>query len=327
MPAEFALTDGPKKPLGASMISDILGVGPYRGQGPWRAWSRIHGLSESRSDNATDRGNIMEDAVADNYRKTESVGLLKGTGWREPGIIGPEPWMSCHPDFLVFPHHPDIAAQTQRQRRGRPLAEVIDIAAPHCQRLLEIKTLRFSFKRPWGKPGTDEIPPGYASQCVWQLACMQRLNPGLDRVDLAVFSTVSDEFRVYTIRRDVNIEERLIAFAREWYQRHIIEGEPPDIDDTEACSRGLSVGLGGGNKSDRWENPTDEDKADARRLYDIKATIKVMQSDARAIQNRLIDRIGNKYGIDGVGIYYPVKRGDRVSRTFRLIYEPEDSDS
>jgi len=83
--------------------------------------------------------------------------------------------------------------------------------------------------RPWDAP-----PLYYELQA---RACMAVTD--VDEWHVAAFFRQVPVRKLYTIHRDEDIERRLLDAVTTWWDRHIIEGEHPPIDDSTECSRGL----------------------------------------------------------------------------------------
>ena len=191
--------------VGSSDVAAILGISPW--SSPWSAWGRLVGLTErytSADTPAQARGRMMEAAIGARFAELYGVELQGGPPIGEPGVIGPEPWMHCRPDFWILP-------------RGR-------------EALVEVKTAK-KFTEEWGPPGSDVFPVHYTVQCAWQMAvCDARITY------LAAFAMFTDEFRVYPLRRDLDVERGIVDYVRDWYQRHVVTGDPPPVDGSSACS-------------------------------------------------------------------------------------------
>ena len=297
--------------IGSSSVGAILGLSPWAG--PWAVWAKMHGLVESKSTFATARGHILEPAIGAHYAKLYDVDIQKGPEYEENPILGPKAWMHARPDFFVS--------------KGKD------------RWLVEIKSTR-SFNDLWGPQGTDSIPPHYAAQCVWQMAVT-----GDSRCDLAAFATFSDEFRVYRLNRDMELEEHIVGLVGAWYKKHIEGGEPPDPDASTACSQALAARW---KPADRVYIPSDESALKlAREVLESRSQMAELDKKKRLAENLLKDKIGEAYGMEGIATWAPTK-GRRTfdrkgfesehpelakkyteqsepSRTFRFTYtQPKD---
>lgn len=189
-----------KKGLGGSDIAAILGLSPWRG--PLEVYADKRGLIEDAPDAPhLEWGRRLEGVVAQKYAEGLPVGLglHRGDagGYGAP-LVGPEEWMRASPDGLVGSTGVDIS----------PVGWG-----------LEIKTSRSSTG--WGDPGTDEIPAYYRTQVAWYQAVL-----GLDRWDVAVLIGGTD-YREYTVRRDAELERRIVESARAFWFDHVVAGVPP----------------------------------------------------------------------------------------------------
>jgi len=96
--------------------------------------------------------------------------------------------------------------------------------------LLECKTALLDWE--WGEPGTDEVPPYYRVQALWQMDCT-----GIPVVAFAVL-TSHWEFRQYIVRYDPaeadQIRSRVVEFMAS-----LAEGRAPGWDSHAATYRAL----------------------------------------------------------------------------------------
>jgi putative phage-type endonuclease len=88
-------------------------------------------------------------------------------------------------------------------------------------RIVEIKTANAFQARQWGEQDTDEIPEAYVLQVQHQMEVAS-----FELADVAVLIGGSD-FRVYTVRRNREIGELLIAAGAEFWDR-IQRSMPPE---------------------------------------------------------------------------------------------------
>jgi len=296
--------------IGSSSIGAILGLSPWAG--PWDVWSRLHGLTKSKSTFATERGHILEPAIGAHYGRLNSVSILKGPEYEEDPILGPEPWMHARPDYFV--------------------------TSDEGKWLLEIKSTR-KFDHKWGKPGSNNVPPYYAAQCVWQMAVTND-----DRCDLAAFATLSDEYRCYRLERNQKLESDIVGYARNWYEKHITGGDPPEVDGTKACGQALAHMWS--QESRTFIEPDGGVLALANDLSKIREQLTEIESKKRFLENSIKEQIGEAYGISGIATWgesKPRTRFDRKTfekdhpelaaeyistgestRTFRFIYTPNE---
>lgn len=127
----------------ASKVAAVLGLSPWESR--FSLWHRMAGLAEPSPDtDQTRRGTYLEDGVArwfaDQHRS--EFELLPGLSWRHQE----RPWQAASPDRLIVER---------------------DTWAKRTLAVLEVKTANNADE--WGEPGTDEVPPYYRAQVVWQL--------------------------------------------------------------------------------------------------------------------------------------------------------------
>lgn len=183
----------------ASKVAAVVGLSPW--QSRFSLWHEMAGLIEHESGNTfTERGLYLEDAVC-RWWGDQFVDLRVGkTGsW----VNKARPWQSATPDRLIW--------------SGRRVVGI-----------LEAKTS--AKPEDWGPDGSDEIPPYYRAQLVWQMDCL-----GLPVAHLAALLSRLN-FRAYVVHHDREEAEWLRgeAFA---FLDSLPTGnnpQPPPIDSHEA---------------------------------------------------------------------------------------------
>lgn len=213
----------PASTVGASDVPTILGLSPYADASPWAIWARLMGHPAPRPEDtpAQARGRMMEPGIL--LRMSAELGLTvipNALRWYpvEQGTVCDKPtgaWRHATPDGLLW-------GPTEPWASERP-----PVAGAEC------KALRFLDG--WGESGTDEVRTDYLAQVVWQMACCW-----LPAVYVGVFGTYHDEWRLYRVDRDLDLERRITHQVEDWYDRHVARGVPPDLDDTQVAARALS---------------------------------------------------------------------------------------
>ena len=201
------LTDDQKRvrrtAIGGSEIAAVAGLDPYAtALDVWR--SKVEGYEREQTP-AMRRGQLLEPVIASIYAEESRVVL------EESGTIR-------HPTRPVAVATPDRIALW-----------------PDGRRVLEIKSANSRMTREWGEPGTDEIPRAYLCQVLWELACA-----GLERADLAVL-IAGDDFRIYHLYRDVELEGLLLEKAEKFWRDHVDTKTPPPIDGSDSCDAWLAA--------------------------------------------------------------------------------------
>ena len=175
--------------IGGSEAAAALGLSPW--QSPFDLWEQKRGLAPPVEQNEPMLwGKLLEDTVRLEYARRTGLEVLP-----------PVKDMVRHPDHpWMFAHLDGEVAQAHRK-------------------ILEVKTARDA--RGWGEPETDEIPPHYLIQTHHCMAVAKA-----EVCDVAVLIGGQD-FRIYQVRRDLEIEQQLISREAEFWET-VTRGLPPD---------------------------------------------------------------------------------------------------
>jgi predicted phage-related endonuclease len=221
-------------------------------------------------------GSMAEKFVADEYtaatgRRVEGYTRMLRLGEGIP-LIG-------HVDRLVIPE-------------GAGAASIRKTGEIRTDRLLECKTahpMALSGGE-WGDSGTDLVPPAYLVQCAAYLALT-----GCAVADLACLFG-NQELRVYTIRRDLELEASLIEAATVWWNRHVVADVPPEPSTPDECRRLWPSHLSG--KSLIVDLTVAKD---IEALAACKAEIKQIETAASEIETRVLAAFGDAEEITYMG--------------------------
>jgi putative phage-type endonuclease len=198
--------------IGSSDVAPILGLSTYRG--PWSVYARlVEGERDDSDSPDAARGRALEGTVLRQWSRATGIALARP----EPHTLYTrDEWATASPDA--------VAADG---------------------RLVEAKTDRFRDR--WGEPQTIErwtpeaaqvVRRDYYLQVAHQLYVLDR-----DRADLAVLVPGDDPFipelRIYTVLRDLEVEEALVETLRGWWDLHIRQRVPPELDGSDAASAHL----------------------------------------------------------------------------------------
>jgi putative phage-type endonuclease len=173
--------------LGGSDAAAALGISPW--QTPYDLWEQKRGLAPPVEQNEPMLwGKLLEDTIRREYSRRTGMEVI----YRQDMIRHPaRPWMFAHLDGEIG-------------REGRAI--------------LEVKTARDA--RGWGEPDTDEIPFHYLLQVHHCLAVT-----AAEVCDVAVLIGGQD-FRLYQIARDIEIEQHLIEGEAAFWEQ-VTSGVPP----------------------------------------------------------------------------------------------------
>lgn len=192
----------------ASKVAAVVGLSPW--QSRFSLWYEMAGaVPHAGPTPQMDRGHYLEPAVAQWLADQYGLTLEPGRCWRN----GERPWQVASPDRLarasvVQPTDGLVSAPAYRQ-------------PPGYEAVVEVKTEADYGE--WGPDGTDEIPPHYRVQAVWQCDTL-----GLDTAYVGVLLPRL-EFRGYVIHPAPGEAEWLRTEARAFLDS-LAAQEPPDVD-------------------------------------------------------------------------------------------------
>lgn len=162
----------------------------------------VHGISKPKTSRMS-RGLRVEPVLRQIYEREF------GPCGEPPGVIAHpnEPWFTCSPDGL---NHGVV---------------------------VEYKTTSIWAMKNWGDPLTDHVPGAYLTQCLWNCFLCDRPEAHL----LVAFGKdfVNDdgeddfsftETRIYVVKRDAEIEARLVAACSRFVEEHLKTGVPPNVE-------------------------------------------------------------------------------------------------
>jgi len=201
------------KYIGGSDIGAILGLSRFRS--PLEVWMEKTGKETKKLNSLPLRfGSFAEEFVASEYARATGFKLIHD----ESIYIHPEhAFMSAHMDRFVL--EGGAANST-----------------PTPTRILECKTAHPFSSGDWGEIGSDEVPMSYLCQCIWYMAITN-----INQVDLAVLFGNSD-FRIYTITRDLGLENTILEKASLFWNDYVLKDTPPPAQSEADCQTLFSKG-------------------------------------------------------------------------------------
>ena len=225
---------------------------------PLDLWMVKKGLKVVEENPAMRLGTRLEPVVAEMYLEaTESVLL---------------------PSKTLFYKNPILFATPDRIVRG-------------MRKGVEIKTAGARMAEKWGEEGTDEIPQHYLIQCI---ICMAVTD--FNEWDVAVLLGGQD-FRIYTISRDIELENTIIENLLQWWERFMVNNEEPEIDSSPSCSEYLAKKYPK-NFAPLKEATPDEEHL-LQKLFEVRDALKSYEEKEEEIKNLLKNSIGDADGIHG----------------------------
>ncbi len=195
--------------LGGTDIGAILGLSPYKT--PLELWSELVSQEQMSSRDLIHLrfGQHAESFIASEYER--ATGLFT----------------AIHSQPLFHKKHGFMFGHIDRFVLETPDTPAIVEGTITSNKILECKTSSAFSKNDWGEPGTDQVPPLYLVQCAWYLAITE-----CQYADLAVLIGNSD-YRIYTIERDLELEELLISHAHHFWCEHVLAQKPPALKSTQ----------------------------------------------------------------------------------------------
>lgn len=247
--------------VGGTDIASIVGVNPYGG--PIEAYRRIAEGFKPEKNEAMERGILMEPVVRAMY--------LSRTGAKLKPI---EKYQRSAKYAFMSASFDDIAI-----RDG-------------AERVAEYKTANIRQAPYWGD-AEDAVPASYLVQCAWYLAFTE-----LPLADLSVL-IAGDDFRPYTLKRDLELEAMLLEAGERFWIDHIKAGLPPAPDATNGYAEWLEAR----HPVNRGTvvPATAEAETWARKLAEARAMSDIADSIEREARNHLLSMIGDADGIEGEG--------------------------
>jgi len=193
--------------MSASKVSAVLGLSPW--ESPFSLWHRMAGNIPWEDDEQAQlkRGHYLEPGIRQWFRDQHAALQIDRTGT----------WVHLERDWQIA--SPDgLALKRSLKDPGKPVAVV------------ECKTANNDWE--WGEPGTDQVPPYYRAQAMWQMDTL-----GLPRCHVAVLTSFM-EFREYVVDYDPAEAEFIRTAARDFLDS-LAGGKAPNLDDHGATYKAV----------------------------------------------------------------------------------------
>jgi len=186
--------------IGGSMIAKILKKSKWGT--PLDAYLELTGErpSEEKTGEDIDRGNFLEPALREWASKKTEIDFIKPMT-NEVFSLAEWNWATVNPDGLS-------------QNFGLRTAN---------NTLLEIKAPRRDDALQWGEEGSDEVPTDALLQTHWGMM-VTKADKGV------VAALLGGELRIYRVARDLDLEAKMLARAREFVDQHVIPRIPPPAE-------------------------------------------------------------------------------------------------
>jgi len=196
---------------GGSDVGAIVCVNPWKS--PSDVWLDKMGMAPAFESTQRSRNGHRFEPVARQWYMEEG---RPGTVVRQPGtIFHPTiPWWLASPDGIVYASEDALMGGAEPERG------------------MEIKTHTVHLRHLYGEPGTDEVPIWELHQCVW---CMGAT--GLSEWDLVPL--LDGEFTMYTVQRDLELEQLLYEEVLTFHERYVLTKTPPPADGSDGYAAEL----------------------------------------------------------------------------------------
>ena len=261
------------KRMSASKVSAVLGLSPW--ESPFSLWHRMAGNIPWEDDDQAQlkRGHYLEPGIRQWFRDQHGDFHVDRTGtW----VHNDRDWQVASPD--------GIATRRSLKDTNRPVAVV------------ECKTANNDWE--WGEPLTDQVPPYYRAQAMWQMDTV-----GLPVCHVAVLTSFM-EFREYVVEYDAD-EAAFIRDAAHEFLQSIATGVAPSLDEhgaTYQAVRQLNPGI----------DPVDVELEPSLVLPYVEALR--AERDAKARKAELVTGIANAMGTARNAKYLGTTIATRMSK-------------
>lgn len=212
--------------VGGSDVAGILGISPW--SSPFSIWLDKLGLLPDEPENeAMSAGRWLEAAIGPWF--THETGLV---------VLGAQTWAThaevdhhrCTPDGYAFAEDPDTLANLPHVSRDYDIPEADLVAALVAQ--LALGSVQIKVTGPGRKP--DHLDEHHQAQGQWEMHVT-----GLDRCWFAVLR--GRRLDVHLLERDQADIDFMVGRVDEFWERHVLEQSPPEVDGSDATSRALAV--------------------------------------------------------------------------------------
>lgn len=257
--------------LGGPDVAAAIGLSPYKS--PITLWQELTGRLEGFAGNEkTKWGTTLEPVIRQEYADRHGTMVIFPD---EPFYIGD--WRRASPDGLI--PGPD-------RRDG-------NVSRIDLLRGLEVKNVGLRMQSQWGDDGSADVPALYEVQVRWYMSILN-----LDRWDFAVLIG-GQEYHEYTIQRDLEIEEALIAQATEFWFEHVLKDVPPPPDATNDYAHFLVERYA--KRSKEYVQASAVMNQKLNHLRNLTDDLKRIEVDKKRLENEVRSELADAAGVDFEG--------------------------
>lgn len=243
------------KGIGGSDAGAVLGVNPWRTAVD--VWLEKTGRKAGFEGNAaTYWGSKLEDLVAQEYADQKAVKVRRHNYLTRVGfLLGDVDRLVW--DGITFPAVNGIV---------------------RADRILEAKTAKSVAV--WG----GEVPAYVIAQVMHYMA----LFPSVEVVDVACLFLAERDFQVFPVERDADVIAAMVEQLTEWWQKHVVEGVPPEPANEADCRA-----LWARHRPGVTVTATSEVEQAVATLAEVKAAIADLESRESAARAEVLKAIGD----------------------------------
>jgi predicted phage-related endonuclease len=265
-----------RRVIGASEAAMALGVSPYGTA--WSLWESKQGPTAEKRGDQLQRGQRWESAVLAEYEDESGREVLTPSTavQLDGGIVvlanRRVPWLRETPDAFAIDRRGELGQVEAKT------AVQAHVWSPEPGIVIER----------WDDAHASLIPPHIAIQGYVQLIVTD-----LPWVDVCALVPRGRwlTLRYVRLERDVDTQQQLESALTEWRERHLLHGEPPAVDGSEACNHYLARAFpsaSGARKPQRGAAP--DELARMVELAEVRQQIKALEARADLLRNELLQR-------------------------------------
>jgi len=284
--------------LGASDVAAIRGIHPWRSE--WDAWVRLQDLKkgkipEQEESDVMARGHILELPTLQLLARQAELRLYPCT--HRPVVVRhPEHhWATCSPDAVALTEGlQTIGIEAKSSTMDASWGPSCEIPSPVPQ----------GYEWP--------CPPYYAVQVYWTMALC-----GLPWLLVRLGGYY--RLQIYRFQRDPALEQEILEHAGAWWERHMVRGEEPQVDGSEACAEWVARTPEGGLQPPRQATRTE------RRLLEeyvqLSRQRRSLDQVLPELRNRIVSLAGPTEGLQLGKTTIPIIRREGRAPTLRNLEE------
>tara|TARA_B100001175_G_C19505406_1_gene640587 strand:+ start:290 stop:1147 length:858 start_codon:yes stop_codon:yes gene_type:complete len=278
------------KTIGGTAVSAILGVNKWAT--PWDAWRRIlHGV-QAETNEAMERGLRLEGPIAEVWAMARGQVLVEPSGTRiVDGVF------SATADREVY--------------EGGKLTALVEIKTAGTYGVLDPLPLHYQLQVQHYLWAYD-VDVAHLVGLKTADECYRMLDTYGD-VDFALRRGAAKLVH-HEIQRDPEYAETVIPFLRDWFERHIVNEEPPAVDGSDGCRHGLFDLYRDRMKESVAEPDLDELLLQRQQVRTAEAEHK---SRRDLVENKIRAKMADRRKVRGSGVSCTLSKNNRL--TFKEI--------